>query len=54
MVRKALLREGIMVSREIESNPFIEIKEQKIKLHYLDRPSQAINSIEELLMILDL
>lgn len=54
MVRKALLREGIMVSREIESNPFIEIKEQKIKLHYLDKPSLAITSIEELLTILDL
>ena len=49
MVRKALLREGIMVNRDIESNPSIEIKEREIKLYFFEKPSIKCNTIEELL-----
>lgn len=49
MVRKALLREGIMVSRSIESNPSIEIKDQKINLLYDGDKIMVISTIEELL-----
>lgn len=54
MVRKALLREGIMVSRDVESNPFIEIKDSKINLHFYNNPIETMNSIEELLMRLSI
>ena len=49
MVRKALLREGIMVSREETSLPFIEIKEQEITLYSSDNYKKTCCSIEELL-----
>lgn len=49
MVRKALLREGIMVSRKTVSDPYIEIKEQKINLYYSDGQTKVLDTIEELL-----
>ncbi len=49
MVRKALLREGIMVSREETSLPYIEIKEQEITLYSSDNYKKTCCSIEELL-----
>lgn len=54
MVRKALLREGIMVSRKIESNPCIEIKNKKIYLHYSDRDTLILDTIEDLLRQIEL
>ena len=54
MVRKALLREGIRVSREGESNPFIQIKEQKIHLCYHNGQVIQIHTIEELIQNLEL
>lgn len=54
MVRKALLREGIMVSRHVNSNPFIEIKEQKINLNYADGQTKTLDTIEELLRQIEL
>lgn len=54
MVRKALLREGIMVNRNIESEPYIEIKEQEIRLHLSANSSLKCGTIEDLLKNLTL
>lgn len=54
MVRKALLREGIMVSRETDSDPYIEIKEQRINLHYSNGQVKILDTIEELLRQIEL
>ncbi|WP_101690653.1 ABC transporter ATP-binding protein [Dysgonomonas massiliensis] len=54
MVRKALLREGIMVSRETDSDPYIEIKEQRINLHYSNGQVKVLDTIEELLRQIEL
>lgn len=54
MVRKALLREGIMISRNTNNDSYIEIKEQKINLHYSDGQVKVMDTIEELLRQIEL
>ena len=49
MIRKAFLRNGILASRDIESDLSVEIKENHILLYKQDQSPMAITSIEELL-----
>ena len=54
MVRKALLREGIMVSRTIDSDPFIKTENKSIIIHFSSKEAQVCNTIEDLLKNLEL
>lgn len=49
MIRKAFLRNGILASRDIESDISIEIKENQIILYLPGQSSVLISSIDELL-----
>ena len=49
MIRKAFLRNGILASRDIESDFSVEIKENRILLYKPDQSPIGITSIEELL-----
>lgn len=49
MIRKALLRNRILASRDTETDTFIDARGGRISLHRSGKPSQAIHSIEQLL-----
>ena len=48
MVQKALLRNGIMASREIESESYIEVKQDEIIIQMASQPTVSVVKIEEL------
>jgi len=48
MVQKALLRNGIMASREIESESYIEVKQDEIIIQMVSQPAVSVIKIEEL------
>jgi iron complex transport system ATP-binding protein len=49
MVRKALLRNGIMPSQHVESNLCIEVTSNGIKIHQPNQQPVSVHTIEELL-----
>ncbi len=54
MVQKALLRNAILASREIESESFIEIQEDAFVIHEVSLPAVTVFTIEALLQKLDM
>jgi len=48
MVQKALLRNGIMASREIESESYIEVKQDEIIIQMVSQSAVSVVKIEEL------
>lgn len=49
MIRKAFSRNGILVSRDVETDMFVEVRDNQIILYKQDQSSVNITSIEELL-----
>ncbi len=49
MIRKALLRNGIMVSRHVQSDVYIEIRDDNIILYAKDNEAIPVINVEELL-----
>lgn len=49
MIRKAFSRNGILVSRDVETDMFVEVRDNQIILYNQDQSSVSITSIEELL-----
>lgn len=54
MVRKALSREGVKVSRSAESVPYIEVNEAEIQLCFSENQRLTMHTIEELLQNMEL